>query len=86
MMVSLIPIEEIHNTIIPLFFDMINCEYFYKSASGIFLDFEKYSVPRQLIATLDIQVALGKGEIQFKNAFERMFEFIYITNKKFTKF
>lgn len=30
MMVALIPIPEIHNTIIPLFFDMINCEYFNK--------------------------------------------------------
>ena len=30
MMVALIPIPEIHNTIIPLIFDMINCEYFNK--------------------------------------------------------
>lgn len=72
MMVALIPIPEIHNTVIPLFFDMINCEFFSKGNMGIFLDFEKYSVPTQLITTLDIQVAMGKGDIQFKNAFERM--------------
>ena len=39
---------------------------------GIYLEFEKYSVPTQLITTLDIQVACGKGDLQFKNAFERM--------------
>ena len=74
MMVALIPIPEIHNTIIPLFFDMIHCEYFNKGNMGIFLEFEKYSVPSQLITTLDIQVALGKGDVQFRNAFERMYE------------
>jgi hypothetical protein len=39
---------------------------------GVQLEFEKYSVPTQLITTLDIQVAYGKGDLQFKNAFERM--------------
>ena len=56
---------------------MIHCEYFNKGNMGIFLEFEKYSVPSQLITTLDIQVALGKGDVQFRNAFERMYEIIF---------
>lgn len=73
MLVALIPIPEIHNTMIPLFFDMINCEYYSKGKSGVYLEFDKYSVPHQLITTLDIQVGLGKGDIQFKQAFNRIF-------------
>lgn len=67
--VALIPINEIHNAIIPLFFDMINCEHLNK---GNNYEFDKYSVPRQLITTLDIQLVFGNGEIKFRNAFEKM--------------
>ena len=69
MRVALIPINEIHNAIIPLFFDMINCEHLNK---GNNMDFEKYQVPRQLITTIDNQLALGYGEVKFRNAFEKM--------------
>ena len=69
MLVALIPIPEIHNTIIPLFFDMMLCEY----SINVQPDFEKYTVQYQLVTTLDIQVCDGNGDIQFKQAFERIF-------------
>ena len=47
----------------------INCEHLNK---GNNMDFEKYTVPRQLITTIDDQLALGYGEVKFRNAFEKM--------------
>ena len=73
MLVALIPIPQIHETIIPIFFDMINCEYVSKAKSGIYLEFEKYEVPHQLITTLDIEVGMGKGDAQFRDAFFKIF-------------
>lgn len=67
--VALIPATEIHNSIIPVFFDMINCEHLIK---GLGVDFDDYVVPRELITNLDILVALGFGDYKFRQAFERM--------------
>lgn len=73
MLVALIPIPEIHNAIIPLFYDMINCEYVSKAKNGIYLDFEKYDVPHEIVTTLDIEVGMGKGNTQFRDAFYKLF-------------
>lgn len=69
MQVALLPINEIHNAIIPLFFDMINCEHLYMGSN---VDFEDYSVPKHLITTLDKQLPFGNGDNTFRNAFEKM--------------
>ena len=69
MRVALIPINEIHNAIIPLFFDMISCEHSAKSNST---DFDKYLVPRQLITTLDSQVIVSSRDYKSRNAFEKI--------------
>jgi hypothetical protein len=73
MHVALIPINDVHNAIIPLFFDMINCEELLK---GSHVSFDEYSVPRQLITTLDVQVASGHGDSKFRNAVEKMLLFL----------
>jgi hypothetical protein len=67
MKVALIPIADVHAAIIPLFFDMINCELYERGS-----EFEKCIVPIHLITTIDTQVALGNGDHQFRNAFEKM--------------
>jgi hypothetical protein len=69
MHVALIPINDVHNAIIPLFFDMINCEHLLK---GNNVEFDDYTVPKQIITTLDIQVAFGYGDSKFRNAMEKM--------------
>lgn len=70
MKVALIPLNEIHNSIIPVFFDMINSEHMLK---GLNVDFDDYVVPRELITNLDIRIALGYGDCKFRNAFEKMY-------------
>ena len=74
MKTALLPVTEIHNLIIPLFFDMIHCEYFLcmSQPSQRLIGFDEYSVPHQLITTLDAQVTSGNGEVLFRNAFERL--------------
>lgn len=66
--VALIPSGEIHNALIPVFFDMINCEHLLRGSG----DFESHSVPRELITNVDILVSLGYGDSKFRDAFERM--------------
>ncbi len=73
MLVALIPIAEIQDTILPTFFDMINCEHFVKSKATGPLEFDTCSVPHQLVTSLDVQVGLGRGDSQFKDAFDRIF-------------
>ena len=53
---------------------MINCEYYSQgSNSGVYSDFEKYTVPRHLISSMDKQVCqCGKGDAQFKISFDRI--------------
>ena len=74
MMISLLPVPEIHALIIPIFFDMINCEYFYRISSQSVggHNFDEYTVPHQLITTLDTQVINGKGDLLFRNSFQRL--------------
>jgi hypothetical protein len=74
---ALIPVQEIQNAIIPLFFDMISCEY--HNAISIVpngnVQFDKFTVPRELITTLDDQVINeSAGDSLFRNAFERIFK------------
>lgn len=67
--VALISSDDIHNAIVPVFFDMINCEHLLK---GVGTDFETYSVPLELITNVDGLVAMGYGDSRFRLAFERM--------------
>ncbi len=67
--VALTPATEIHSAIIPVFFDMINCEHLVRDAS---VAFNEYAVPRDLITNLDVLVAQGYGDFKFRQAFERM--------------
>lgn len=69
--VALIPAAEIHNAIIPVFFDMISCEHINKYPS---VEFDDYLVPRELITHADMLVALGYGDHSFREAFERMYK------------
>ena len=82
MRVALIPISDIHNAIIPLFFDMIQCEHAEKAnqsqATSGRHDFEKYAVPRQLITTLDAQITLGMSHSKSRNAFEKILKVGFI--------
>jgi len=73
MLVALIPISQIQDTILPIFFDMINCEHLMKREATRTLEFTSFSVPHQLVTSLDAQIGLGRGDSQFKNAFDRIF-------------
>ncbi|XP_037029968.1 dedicator of cytokinesis protein 1 isoform X7 [Bradysia coprophila] len=76
---SLIPEEELRRTTIPIFFDMMQCEYnssrFVHESygdtkrnqshiKGNFLDFEK-----EMIEKLDILVEGGRGDMEYKDLF-----------------
>lgn len=67
--VALIPAADIHNAIIPVFFDMLSSEHMLKYPN---VEFDDYSVPRELITNVDILVAHGFGDQTFREAFERM--------------
>ncbi|KAJ6638701.1 Dedicator of cytokinesis protein 1 [Pseudolycoriella hygida] len=79
---SLIPEEELRRTTIPIFFDMMQCEYnssrFVHESygdtkrnqshiKGNFLDFEK-----EMIEKLDILVEGGRGDMEYKELFHQI--------------
>lgn len=74
MRVAILPIGEVHHSVIPLFFDMINCEHLTKTnkMTGTASSFDEYTVPRQLITTIDSQICYGYGDVKFRNNIERM--------------
>jgi hypothetical protein len=69
MRVALIPITEIHNAIIPLFFDMINSEHLSKGNS---VEFDNFCVPKAIITTLDKQTLGGYGDLKFRTSIEKI--------------
>nr|XP_058959333.1 dedicator of cytokinesis protein 1-like [Pocillopora verrucosa] len=58
---TLIPHTELRRATIPIFFDMIQCEY---AAKGNFM-----SVESEMIGKLDVLVEGGKGDTQYKELF-----------------
>lgn len=69
--ISMLPIVEIQNAIIPLIFDMINCEYINK---GCKIDFNEFLVPKLIITTIDEILEYETKDIEstFRNSFEKM--------------
>lgn len=58
---TLIPHSELRRATIPIFFDMIQCEY---ASKGNFISFES-----EMISKLDVLVEGGKGDTQYKELF-----------------
>lgn len=81
--VALIPIKEINDEIIPLFFDMMFYELYEDCLPNQLLlngnqcvneqnIFNTLKVPNQLITQLDLHLANGSGNYQFRDSLKRM--------------
>ncbi len=79
--VSLIPIKQINEDIIPIFFDMIKTELYQLNenptmhTSSYYVSdnlFDQLNVPKALITNLDTHLENGFGDYHFIVSFEKM--------------
>lgn len=77
MKVALIPIQKINEEMVPIFFDMMNAEYYARYAqfdeiTNYESQFEELIVPNTIITTLDYHLESGLGDYKFRETFETM--------------
>jgi hypothetical protein len=77
MKVALIPIRKINEEMIPLFFDMMNAEYYaryveFDELSTLESQFDELIIPNKIITTLDAHLESGLGDYEFRETFEMM--------------
>ncbi|UYV68726.1 DOCK2, partial [Cordylochernes scorpioides] len=74
---TLIPQPELRKATIPIFFDMMNCEYY---SSGNFSQFEN-----EMITQLDMLVEGGRGDEQYQELFYETFKNLCINHPQLGK-
>lgn len=68
---GLIPIKEINEAMIAIYFDMINFEYQINKEQGI--AFNQLSTPKYFIQNLDELMINGLGHADFRDTFEKLY-------------
>jgi dedicator of cytokinesis protein 1 len=80
--VALIPIRQINEEIIPIFFDMISAELYARHQSGQSVDtFDTLIVPNKLVSTLDEHIENGAGTYDFRDVFQAIFTDKFLKNR-----
>ena len=68
---GLIPIREINEAMIAIYFDMINFEYLINK-DQVNISFKQLTTPKYLIQNLDELIINGLGHSDFRDSFEKL--------------